>query len=494
MTAGPAAGHSGAPPPRTAPLLVGRERERNALRAALTAAAGGHGQLVIVGGEAGIGKTTLARDLTREAEDRGFRVLAGSCYDLTNTPPYGPWLDLFAACRSDPETPPSPAAFAGGQLAQVTDQAALYSEVRGFFAALTERHPVLILLEDLHWADPASLDLLRHFGPYLNQWPLLLLVTYRADELTRRHPFFHQLPALVREADGQRLDLRRLDLNGLRELVDARVILPPDDRSRLVDYLDRHAEGNPFFTTELLRTLEEEGLLYQVDGRWSLARLDRVVVPPLLRQVIEGRVARLGEETRKPLAIAAVIGQQVPLVLWSRVATIPEDDLLEIVEQAVDAHLLEAMPDGTRVRFVHALTREALYDGVLAPRRRIWHGQVAEVLMAGAQPDPDEVAYHLQQAGDPRAWEWLERAGDRAQRAYAWLTASERFGAAAALLRDVENQERTYCQLVFRVAYLVRFSDTARSIAALDEAERLAGRIGDAHLVAQIRLQLAFQL
>ena len=127
------------------------------------------------------------------------------------------------------------------------------------------------------------------------------------------------------------------------------------------------------------------------------------------------------------------------------------------MEQAVEAHLLEAAPDGTRVRFVHALTREALYDGILAPRRRIWHGQVAETLMAGARPDPDEVAYHLQQAGDPRAWEWLVKAGDRAQRAYAWVTAAERLQAAADLLELLEGEERTWCQLARRIGWLKRF-------------------------------------
>ena len=220
------------------------------------------------------------------------------------------------------------------------------------------------------------------------------------------------------------------------------------------------------FATELLRALEEEALLRPSDDGWTLGELDRVVVPPFLRQVIEGRVARLGEATRQPLAMAAVIGQEVPLALWAEVADLDEEALLTIVEQAVDAHLLEAEPDGKRVRFVHALTREALYEGILPPRRRLWHRRVGEALMAGAHPDPDAVAYHFQQAGDPRAWEWLVAAGDRAQRAYAWLTAAERLRAAAALLEDVEGQERTRGRLACRVAYLTRFSDPAGAIEA----------------------------
>jgi DNA-binding CsgD family transcriptional regulator len=479
-------GRSGIAALRSPPLLVGRSREQDILRAELAAAGSGRGQLVLLGGEAGIGKTSLSRDLIRDAGALGWRVLAGSCYDLSNTPPYGPWLDLFEGCRRDPGLPAPPVAFAGGRLALVTDQAALFAEVRQFLTDLAATRPTLILLEDLHWADPASVDLLRHVGPHLRHWPLLLLATYRVDELTPGRPFTQQMPALVREAEGQRLDLGRLGEGALRALVAARYGLERAVEDRLVAYLERHAEGNPFFATELLRTLEGDALLRRGDGGWALAALDRVIVPSLLRQVIDGRVARLGEATRKALALAAVIGQEVPLALWGEVAELGDDALLDIVEQAIEAHLLEAERDGTRVRFVHALTREALYEGVLPPRRRVWHLQVAEVLLASTEPDPDAVAYHLQQAGDPRAWEWLVKAGDRAQRAYAWVTAAERLQAAAALLEGVEGEERSWCRLACRIGYLKRFSDLPGAIAVIEAAERAAARIGDAAIAAQL--------
>jgi DNA-binding CsgD family transcriptional regulator len=471
---------------RSPPLLVGRSREQHILRAEMAAARDGYGRLVLLGGEAGIGKTSLARDLGRDADDLGVRVLAGSCYDLTNTPPYGPWLDLFEGCRRDPSLPAPPAALAAGKLERVTDQAALFAEVRQFLVELASAGPALVLLEDLHWADPASIDLLRHVGPHLRHWPLLLLVTYRVDELTPGRPFAYQMPALVREAEGQRLDLGRLDEGALRALVAARYRLERAAEDRLVAYLERHAEGNPFFATELLRTLEGDALLRQGDGGWALAALDRVIVPSLLRQVIDGRVARLGEATRKALALAAVIGQEVPLALWAEVAALDDQVVLAVVERAVEAHLLAAERDGTRVRFVHALTREALYEGILPPRRRVWHRRVAEALLANADPDPDAVAYHLQQAGDPRAWEWLVKAGDRAQRAYAWVTAAERLQAAAALLEGVEGEERTWCRLACRIGYLKRFSDPPGAIAVIEVAERAAARIGDVVIAAEL--------
>src|SRR5215213_8623910 len=468
------------------PALVGREREQVFLREELAAALAGHGRLVLLGGEAGIGKTTLARDLARDATARELWVLSGHCYDLTNTPPYGPWLDLVATYPSDPTLPSPPTAFAHGLLERVTDQAALFAEVRRFFAELAALRPIVVVLEDLHWADPASLELLRHVAPHLRQWSILLLATYRVDELTRRHPFSQQLPALVREAEGLRLDLRCLDAQALRALVAARYRLPVQDEARLVAYLDQHADGNPFFATEILRALEEEGFLQKSDDGWSLGEINRVVVPAFLRQVIDGRVERLGEDLRQPLAMAAVIGQDVPLTLWAQVAGIDDQELLDIVELAVEAHLLAAERDGARVRFVHALTREALYEGVLPPRRRLWHRQVAEALMAGASPDVDAVAYHLQQAGDDRAGEWLEKAGDRAQRAYAWLTAIDRLRSAADLLKDIEGTERTRGQLLYRYSRLQRFSDLAGAITAVDEAGELATQIDDEILAAEV--------
>jgi DNA-binding CsgD family transcriptional regulator len=480
------AGQTRARSQRPATVLVGRAREQVFLCEELAAALGGNGRLVLLGGEAGIGKTSLAENLTRDAPEHGARVLVGHCYDLTNTPPYGPWLELFDGGRSDPSLPPPPSTFAGGTVAAVTDQAALFAEVRRFFAELAAVRPVIVLLEDLHWADPASLVLLRHLAPQVARWPFLLIATYRADELTRRHPFAQLLPALVREANGLRLDLRPLDAGALHGLVASRYRLDPPDEDRLVAYLGRHAEGNPFFATELLRALQEDALLLEAGGGWSLGELDRVVVPSLVRHVIDGRVARLGEETRQPLAIAAVIGQEVPLALWAAVAGLTDEVLLGIIERAVEAHLLAAERDGERVRFVHALTREALYEGVLPPRRRTWHRQAAEALLASADPDPDAVAYHLQQAGDPRAWEWLVTAGERARRAYAWLTAVERLQAAAALLDGVPGLERTRSRLGYRVGYLKRFSDPAGAIEALDEAERVSTGIDNAVMISEI--------
>jgi DNA-binding CsgD family transcriptional regulator/tetratricopeptide (TPR) repeat protein len=473
---------------RQPPLLVGRSRERDLTRPQLRAALAGQGGLVILSGDAGIGKTTLAEDTCREASATGALVLVGRCYDRAETPPYGPWLELLEQFRALPDRSPALHAIAEPRLAHSPSQTALFGEVQRFLVAIARERPLVILLDDLHWADSASLDLLRCVARDLAAVPILLLVTYRSDEVTRQHPLYRLLPLLVREALAVRIDLSPLGVDDVRALIDHAYPLPPGDAHRLAAYLQARAEGNPFFLSELLRSLPETALVRTDTGGWTLGALAQIKLPVLLRQVIDARLARFGAEGIRLLAVGAVIGQVVPLALWATVAATTEGVLLPLVEQAIEARVLDATPDGLAVRFAHALIREALYEGVLPPRRRGWHRQIGEVLVVQDQaPDPDVVAHHFGQAGDPRAAAWLMRAGERAQRSFAWQAAISRFEAALALLAgdDTALNERGW--LIFRLALLRRFEDPAGGAAALEQAERLGSATADAALVAYAR-------
>ncbi len=208
------------PAPARDRTLVGRERELATLHEVLAAALAGHGSLVLISGEAGIGKTTLAEATLAEAAEQGVLVLVGRCYDLAETPPYGPWREAFARAPGDDGLPLLPAAVLPPEHAGevLGGQEAIVARVLGYLAALANRRPLVVLLDDLHWADPASLDLLRVVARNLADVPLLLLATYRADEVARRQPLFALLPLLAREARAARLDLQPLDAAAIGDL------------------------------------------------------------------------------------------------------------------------------------------------------------------------------------------------------------------------------------------------------------------------------------
>jgi len=471
--------------------LVGRDRELGTLRAHLDAALVGRGSLVLVGGAAGIGKTTLAEALCAEATARGASLLVGRCYDLTETPPYGPWAEVLARTPRHGDDLPDPPDLAGRSGA--TSEAAIFAAVRDHLIALAARQPLVLLLEDLHWADPASLDLLRALARGLADATLLLLATYRAEEVRRQHRLYALLPTLVREARADRLDLRPLGDDDLRALVRARHALTPWDEARLVAYLGERSGGNPLFAGELLRALAAGGALRPApaDGegtRWTLGGLAAVPVPALLRQVIDARVARLGEGAYRLLGLAATIGQEVPLALW-RVAGAGDDEMLvDVVGRAVAAGVLAEVPDSGGVRFVHALIREALYEGVPLPRRQAWHRRIGEALLTAPAPDPDAVADHFRRAGDARAYDWLVLAGHRAYRASARSTASDRYEAALESAERLGTPPGERAWLLFRLSGTTWFAPTSsRARSAIDVAAALAEEAGERALLACAR-------
>jgi predicted ATPase len=308
---------------------------------------------VLISGEAGIGKTTFVEVLCREATEKGTRVLVGRCYEFSETPPYGPWVELFAYYRQiDDETVsalPLPAPF-------------------------RTRDAV---------GEAASQEVLFH-----------VVGTYRADELTNQSHLAQLLPIFVREANTVRLNVSPLSEEETRVFVDRRFPLAERDRRRLAAYLRERGEGAPFFMSELLHTLEETEVLHNDGGAWTLGDLHDSRVPPLVRQVIRDRLGRLGGEAQSLLMIGALIGQEVPLGLWETVTRADEDTPVAVIERAQEAHLVCEMVETTRFRFVHALTREALMEALPISQRRRWHRQIAELLEARPVPDPDAVAYH----------------------------------------------------------------------------------------------------
>ncbi|CAN5756511.1 hypothetical protein BH23CHL2_BH23CHL2_12570 [soil metagenome] len=427
-------------------LLLGRDQEQALLQRRLRDAQNGRGSFVLIGGEVGIGKTALTDTLARYARSRSVPVLTGYCFDFTTPPPYSPWIELFDRLQSLDGPSVTPARLKDrGWPQQFESQAELFAHGWEQLTTLAARQPAVLVIEDLHWADVASLHLLRFVARRLSTQPLLLMVTYRVDELTRHHPLFQLLPMLVRECQAVRIDLKRLGRSALEEIVWTRYRLPPADGSRLVSYLERHSEGNPFYFNEILRTLEGETVLSSSASGWHLGDLSQLTIPPLVLQVIETRLGRLSERTRQLLEIAATIGQDVQLDIWGHVSDASAEELADAVEQASQAYLLTETAGGSGLQFTHALVREALYKGIALPRRRIWHRLTAELLADGHHPEPDVTAHHFHQAADPRAAGWLMRAGERAQSLYAPQTAIECFSRALSLPGMLDHSDQVTC-------------------------------------------------
>lgn len=479
--------------PSRARSLVGRKHERTILQQHLDAVLAGHGSLVLISGEAGIGKTTLVEHTGRRATRSGALVLWGRTYDLSITPPYGPWVEILWQCRDRGDGwPPIPAFLEDPDTtANIGNQNALFANTRAFFHELATHHPLVLVLDDLHWADQASLDFLRYLARQIADHPILLIATYRIDELHRDHPLYTYLPLLIRETGAERVVMHPLTASDHRSLIRQQYRLDPSDQKRLEQYLTAHAEGNPLYAEELLRTLEQDRVLVHRDDRWSLGDLEQVRVPPMLLQVIEGRFRRLDEQTRQLLQVAAVIGQEVPIDVWQQVSGAKEEALERAVEHRIAAQLLGEAPGGS-VRFRHALFRAALYEGIGVVRRRRLHRQIAEQSEQTANPDPDRIAYHYQQAADERAIEWWIRAAARARSSYAWRAAAERLEAAARCQEDLGVRVVPQQILLFQVAISVNFASPNTAESQLTNAVMEAERVGDRAVAALARAERGY--
>jgi predicted ATPase/DNA-binding CsgD family transcriptional regulator len=476
-------GHSTPPP-----SLVGRAREQALLGDHLAESAAGHGRLVLVGGTAGVGKTALVGRLAQQAGGRGVRVLAGHCDDLTMVRPYGPWLEIARAYAADARRASAPEAalpapphqlWADEEPAIGGSQLALFEQVADFLAEASAARPLCLVLEDLHWSDQSSVELLRFVGRQLAGLPLLIVATYRDDDLTPAVPLYQRLPDLVRETGAERMAIQPLNRASLTELVSERYALPAVDGARLVEVLEELTQGNPLYVTELLRSFEEDGVLRPGPDGWLLGDLTSVHVPDLLREVIDARLARLSAAARAALQVAAVIGQEVPLDLWGTVCELDDAVLLDICDEAIEARILEEGNTVDRLRFHHALIREALVESLRGPRRRAWHQRIAEAHAAAQPLVPDRVARHFQQANDPRAVDWLIEAGRRAQWAYAWIEAAEHYEAAARWLQDEDARARERGWLFFWSGILRRYGDPNGGLLAMQAALRAAAQVDD---------------
>jgi class 3 adenylate cyclase len=503
---------------RSVPVVsyVGRAEERAALEEAMTLARNGTRQVVLLSGEPGIGKTRLSSYAAHRAHAEGFAVCWGACSEELAVP-YEPWIEV---CSQLVEHAPIELLAAhvgrhGGELSRVarnlrervaelpglqssdpeTERYLLFSAVAGLISGVAEQVPVCAVLDDLHWGDAQSIALLKHLLRTLEQGSLQVIATFRDSDLGKDHPLTAVLADLRRLEGTQRIALHGLGPDEVAEILAAAAGHELDqDGIQLATQIAEETDGNPYFVAEILRSLRESGAIVfdEASGRWSVDHSSSLALPESVREVIERRVERLGEEAREVLTLAALIGRSFDLAVLCAVADMAENQLLDHLEAAVAASLLAESDEHVgQFQFAHGLVKQTLYSSLGATRRSRLHHRVAEVLELLYGSDPDEhlteLALHWRLAAvsvdRAKAAHYALRAGQRALSRLAPGEAVRLFGDAVELSGEADGAER--CRALIGLGEAQRQIGEPAHRETLLEASRIASALQDADLAAR---------
>ena len=498
--------------------LAGRDAELRELKSSIELAASGHGRVVLVEGEPGIGKTRLLQEAQVYARLRRFTILLGRCYEQETGIPYLPFIEMFqvrfrgmdrsglldelGATASEfakliPEVRKAlPEIEASTPLEPVQERLRLFSSIAEYFRGLSRRGPLVMVLEDLHWADAASLSLLQHLARSLQSERVLILGSYRDVELDRKHPLADALREMNRERLYSRVSLRRLSQEGVGAMVRG-MFEQSHVSDEFLDLLYRETEGNPFFVEEVLKSLVEEGALYREGGKWQRKEIAEIEVPQSIKEVIGRRLERISEPCQRALSLAAVIGRRFRFEVLQAVGELQEEDLLQALEEGMQTQLVREESDAGEVEydFVHALIREVLYERLSLRRRMTLHQKIGETLERQYANRLDAVAEDLAHhytraphgAGLEKAIEYSLRAGRKSMSLFAHEEAVRYYHNAAELLEEVGNEPRlaeTQLALGEPLIWLAQTADAVRAYEralAFFERHGTPGDVGRVH-------------
>jgi predicted ATPase/DNA-binding CsgD family transcriptional regulator len=435
--------------PDSVAATFGREDELARLNESFRKSKAGGGRVVTISGEPGIGKTHLVRAFAHQATRQGAEIMFGNCYEEPGSPPYWPWTQVLEAAQAllatdgwhalaDDEAElisrlvPSIGKARGMQDGLFVEEEAsqarfkLFNAVVGFLVECSAKAPLVIVLDDLHWADRPSMRLLEFLAREIGQHRILLVCTYRDVEITRSHPLFDTLGALAREAQVTRLRLRGISKTAVERIVETTVghKFPP----QLLSAVHQHTEGNPLFATEVARVLAEE-LAISGEERVSIR------IPDGVKEAIGRRLNRLSVPCNQLLSEASVLGRRFTLPQLRALSDVQQDTLLRLLEEAISAGLLEAGANYAEIQFTHAMIRSTLYEELPMSTRLRLHqsaGSILEELHAD-YPGPAlaQIAQHFYvaaQAGNVGpAVRAARRAGEHADRLLAYEEAVKHY-------------------------------------------------------------------
>ena len=399
------------------PVLVGRDQELSELEDALLSANRGEGRFVLLGGEAGIGKTRLARELERRGRKLGCAVLWGSCSEAELPLPYLPFVEAIGSGLDEQDLRALRAELGpvSAELAQLFPQLAeelpaaqaadpaqaklrLFESVVALLELWARTETQLVVIDDLHWADSSTRELLEYTARRLARKRVLLLGTYRSDELDRLHPLTRAVQVWRRAGLAESVSVEAMTESQVAEMV-AAVLGADDVSSELAGFLHVRSEGNPFVLEELLREAVDRGEVFESAAGWERRPLDAFELPETVREAVLLRLGRLDADDVDVLRAGAILGRTFDYGLLVRVAETDEARVLDALEAAVALQLLEedaSAPD--RYIWRHALTQEAIVGDTVLPKRLRAHSRAADALIE-ADGSALVVARHLLAAG-----------------------------------------------------------------------------------------------
>jgi ABC-type oligopeptide transport system substrate-binding subunit/predicted Ser/Thr protein kinase len=441
--------------------MVGRGKELQEARDLWHKTIKGEGQLLLISGEPGIGKTRLAREIVTEAEVSGGQAFVGASY-AEGSAPYGAFRQIIreAISKGDLE-------LASNTLAELLN---LAPELRHHFpdlpdreptdpqderenllesmvilcASLCDHAPLMLVLEDAHWADSGTLSMLRHLSRNTHHQQVMIIATYREVELDQVRPFHEVLLDMDRERLSKRIKLNHLNPDQTRSML--AILLSGGITPEFLDGIYRETEGNPFFIEEVCKALVDRGKLHFENGQWHCPSISELGIPQSVRVAIQSRVIRLPEEHQEALQLAAILGREFNFETLTRASDLPEDVLIDALDGAERSLLIEEKKANGReiYAFAHALIPATLIEDLRLLKRRKLHRHAAAAIEDLYPDDFEALAYHNVQSGQlEKGVKFLINAGDRARRLYAHQEAIDNYEQAITILEEADQPEET---------------------------------------------------
>jgi tetratricopeptide (TPR) repeat protein len=465
------------PSPRAIPAreipLIDRLEEMKLLKEAVDRAVQGEGSLVFLYGEAGIGKTRLARELGAYARLRGMQVLYGRCpalFRMDGVPPYVLWNEVIRdylqvctpgqlykvigyypgeVCKLVPEVKQKLGTIPQSlPINPEHERDRLFEAVSQFITNISREAPLLIVLDDLQWTDQSSLLLLHYLTRGVQRESLLLLGDYRDTDVDERHPLSPVLSELNRERLSQSVQLKRLSLDETSEMI-KQILEQEDVPTEFCKLVYEKTRGNPFFAEEVIRSLKEEEAIYREENKWKIREISRIEFPKTVKSVIKARISRLDDECQNVLTTASFVGNDFTFEALSGATGVEEDKLLELLEKMLKTGLVkEKLIHGEGIfSFADVIVRDVVHGEVSLLRHKKLHNTVGCALEKVYAKDPDEhlgeLAYHFLEGGDKeKALNYFLKAGERAAKIYANGEAVSYLQSALGLLEDKEDERR----------------------------------------------------